>query len=281
MGYPVEHASDEGLLLEENEALRDAVASLQCASYWPCIKPTGLVEQTICPSGVDEAWSGLHFHDALDCSSDPIAEKTAAVIKACKDRSISVTSALHAACIQTITKYADPTANVSRYVTVNSLSLRPYLPKPYNTSGYAVSVYYAALPFILDTPASFSEAAAALHKHYQIGFKNNIANREIYGYMACMLRDMVQAREFQAKPISKGCAVTVKDFMSGAGTVLGMSMLFIYTFHDRLRLVYSFNDGFEEESNIHMYLEEIDRVLPVELLGQMRDHRRQVGLSYT
>ncbi|KAB8211931.1 hypothetical protein BDV34DRAFT_62397 [Aspergillus parasiticus] len=74
MGYPVEHTSDEGLLLEGNETLHDAVASLQCTSHWPWIKPTGLVEQAVCPSGVDEAWSGLDFHDALNCSSEPIAE---------------------------------------------------------------------------------------------------------------------------------------------------------------------------------------------------------------
>lgn len=60
--------------------------------------------------------------------------------------------------------------------------------------------------------------------------------------------------------------VTVKGFMFEAETVLCMSMLFVYTFHGRLPLVYSFNDGFEEESDIHMYLEEIDRVLIEELL---------------
>ncbi|KAE8309995.1 hypothetical protein BDV41DRAFT_566917 [Aspergillus transmontanensis] len=160
-----------------------------------------------------------------------------------------------------ITKYADPTANVSRYVNVNSLSLRPYLPEPYNTSGYAVSVYYAAVPFILDTPATFSEAATALHEHYQTGFKSNTANREICGYMACMLRDIEHLER------AYGTTVTVKDFMFGTETVLGISMLFIYMFHDQLRLVYSFNDGFEEESDIQMYLEDIDRMSTEELLG--------------
>lgn len=99
-----------------------------------------------------------------------------------------------------------------------------------------------------------------------------------------MLRDIVQTAEFQAKPISRDalvsslaiaeehlkCAysttVTVKGFIFEAETVLCMSMLFVYTFHGRLPLVYSFNDGFEEESDIHMYLEEIDRVLIEELL---------------
>ncbi|KAE8360397.1 hypothetical protein BDV27DRAFT_148731 [Aspergillus caelatus] len=203
----------------------------------------------------------------------------------CKDRSFSVTSAVHAAYIQTITKYADPTANVSRYVTMNSLSLRPYLAKPHNTSDYGVSLYYAPLPFVLDTPTSFSEAATALHEHYQTGFKNNTENRDICGYVTCMLRDMVQTPEFQAKPISRdalvsslgiveehlkhtyGTTVTVEDFMFGAETVLGMSMLFIYTFRDQLRLVYSFNDGFEEGSDILMYLEEVDKVMTEELLG--------------
>ncbi|KAB8211932.1 hypothetical protein BDV34DRAFT_208445 [Aspergillus parasiticus] len=213
------------------------------------------------------------------------AQKTAAVIKAFEDRSISVRSPLHAAYIQIITKYADPTANVSRYANVNSLSLRPYLPEPYNTSGYAVSVYYAAVPFILDTPATFSEAATALHEHYQTGFKSNTANREICGYMACMLRDIVSTPEFQGKPILRdalfssldimeehlerayGTTVTVKDFMFGAETVLGISMLFISMFHNELRPVYSFNDGFEEESDVQMYLEDIDRMSTEELFS--------------
>lgn len=212
-------------------------------------------------------------------------QKTKAVIKACKHKLFSVTSAVHAAYIQTITKYADPTANISRYVTVNSLSLRPYLPEPYNTSDYSVSLYYAPLPFVLNTPTSFSEAATALHEHYQTGFKTNTENRDICGYVTCMLRDMVQTPEFQARPISRdalvsslgvveehlkhtyGTTVTVKDFMFGAETVLGMSMLFVYTFRDQLRLVYSFNDGFEEESDIQMYLEELDTALTEELLG--------------
>ncbi|KAI0867348.1 acyl transferase/acyl hydrolase/lysophospholipase [Hypoxylon argillaceum] len=37
---------------------------------------------------------------------------------------------------------------------------------------------------------------------------------------------------------------------------MGMSMFFFYTFNDRLRLVYSFNDGFEKVEDIHKYLEE-------------------------
>ncbi|KAE8165699.1 hypothetical protein BDV40DRAFT_59272 [Aspergillus tamarii] len=72
MGHPAEHASDEAsFLLEENQTLRDAVASLQCASYWPCIKATGLVEQAGDSSGADTAWSGLAFDDTVNCPSEP------------------------------------------------------------------------------------------------------------------------------------------------------------------------------------------------------------------
>ncbi|OKL62182.1 hypothetical protein UA08_02478 [Talaromyces atroroseus] len=61
--------------------------------------------------------------------------------------------------------------------------------------------------------------------------------------------------------------ITVRDLEFGIEVVLGMSMLFVYTFRDQLRLNYCFNDGSEEPSNIQTYLDQTLRVLVEELLG--------------
>ncbi|KAM0413323.1 hypothetical protein ACHAPD_008419 [Fusarium lateritium] len=55
--------------------------------------------------------------------------------------------------------------------------------------------------------------------------------------------------------------IKVKGFKFGADIVLGMSILFFYTFQGRLRLVYSFNDGFEKAEDIKIYSERMERRL--------------------
>ena len=62
-------------------------------------------------------------------------------------------------------------------------------------------------------------------------------------------------------------AISLQQEFSGKSMLIfGMSMLFLYTFRDQLRLVYSFNDGYEEPEDIQMYLEEMQNILAQELL---------------
>jgi hypothetical protein len=64
-----------------------------------------------------------------------------------------------------------------------------------------------------------------------------------------------------------GETVTVTDFKLGIDVVLGASGFFFYTFHDQLRFVYSFNDGYEELDEVQEYLQDVERILREELLG--------------
>ncbi|KAI1383633.1 uncharacterized protein F4822DRAFT_421238 [Hypoxylon trugodes] len=210
---------------------------------------------------------------------------TEAIIKACKDKNITVTSAVHAAYITTITKHADPNSKLTEYVTANQFNLRPYLPAPYNSSKYAVSVYYTPLPYKIATPASFWDIAKSLQEYYQTSFKGKPETLELVGYFTRVLCGAVQTPEFLANPISKdalisslgiaerfmqqeyGNGIKVKDIKMGVDVVMGMSMYFFYTFRDQLRLVYSFNDAYEEPEKIQKYLEDIQSTLIEELLA--------------
>ncbi|KAI1429338.1 hypothetical protein F5Y12DRAFT_797586 [Xylaria sp. FL1777] len=212
------------------------------------------------------------------------ADVTNALVRACKGKGVSVTAAVHAAYIKAIEKHADPNSKLSEYVTANQFNLRPYLPEPYNSSKYAVSVYYSPVPYKADLPASYWDLARSLHEYYQTSFKGNPEALELKGHMARVMCGAVQTPEFLASPIPKdalvsslgiterymqreyGSGIKVKDLKVGVDIVMGMSMFFLYTFQDQLRLVYCFNDGFEKAEDIQKYLDEVQAVLTQELL---------------
>ncbi|KAI0977264.1 hypothetical protein F4678DRAFT_7779 [Xylaria arbuscula] len=212
------------------------------------------------------------------------ADITNRLVKSCKSKGVTVSAAVHAAYIKTIAKYSDPNSKLLEYVTATQFDLRPYLPQPHNSSKYAVSVYYTPLPYKTDLPASYWDIAKSLHEYYQTSFKGNPEALELKGHFTRILYGAVQTPEFLANPISKdalvsslgiaerylqreyGNGIKVKDLKMGVDVVMGMSMFFLYTFQDQLRLVYSFNDGFEKAEDIKRYLEEVKTILKQEFL---------------
>ncbi|KAF4340147.1 hypothetical protein FBEOM_5935 [Fusarium beomiforme] len=209
---------------------------------------------------------------------------TALLIKACRQRGITVTSAVHAAYVRMLMEHADPESDQSRYTSMNQFNLRPYLPAPYNSSKYAASVYYAPHPHIIELPASYWDLATSFSEYYKTTFKEDPGLLEVTGHFKRGMQDFVSSPEFLTAPAPKdalvsslgivenfinreyGDKIKVKDFKFGADIVLGMSMLFFYTFQDKLRLVYSFNDGFEKPEDIMMSLRKVQWILIQELL---------------
>lgn len=217
-------------------------------------------------------------------------QTTEAIVRACKHNGYSVTAAVHAALALTVIKHADPahTNEKSKYVTVNSFSLRSHLPEPYSSSQYAVALYYAIWPLILEKPDTFNDLVHEIDDNYKTTFNGNAENMELCGSVTSGLRDIVQTPEFlTAPPVrdalmsslgvverylhqSYGSAddrrrVTVQDFKSGIEVILGHSMCFLYTFRGQMRLVYSFNEAYEEEALVQGYLEDVQKILLEEL----------------
>lgn len=206
-------------------------------------------------------------------------DTTKALIAACKEKGITVTAAVHAAYIQAVAKHADPQSKLSDYVTASQFNLRSYLPEPYNSSQYAASVYYTPLPYKANLPASFSDLAKSLTEYYRTSFQGNAEALELKGHFTRVLCGAVQTPEFLASPVPKDALVSslgvgerylqreygsgfkILDLKIGVDVVLGMSMFFFYTFYDKLRLVYSFNDGFEKIEDIQKYLKEVQAIL--------------------
>ncbi|KAL4998916.1 hypothetical protein BDV10DRAFT_200923 [Aspergillus recurvatus] len=224
---------------------------------------------------------------ARNCRNTRLAfppQTTQAITRACKEKNITVTSAVHAAYIRTLMKLADPSTPSSHYVTSASFDLRRYLPKPYDSAQYAASVWYSPLPFHLDLPASFWDIARALNEFYRTSFRDDPALRLTTPHFNRFMVTVAGSPEYQNTPIPHDAlpsslgiieryvqreyssTATVRDLMVGVDVVLGMSMFFISTFREKLQVVYSFNDGYEEPADIDRCLEGIRTVLVEELL---------------
>ncbi|KAI1770008.1 hypothetical protein F4818DRAFT_455919 [Hypoxylon cercidicola] len=232
-------------------------------------------------SRLGEAPSGKCRHTELVFPT----KTTEALTNACKGKGITVTAAVHAAYIIALTRHADPKSKLGEYVTMANFNLRPYLPEPYNSSKYAISVYFTPVPYKIDLPVSYWDAAKSLQDYYQSTFKNNTEALELNGHYARMCCSVSQTPEFLAAPMSKdalvsslgvverhmqqeyGSGIKVKDIKMGLDVVMGFGFMFVYTYRDQMRLVYCFNDGFEEAENTKKYLEEIQTILTEELLA--------------
>ncbi|KAL2830812.1 hypothetical protein BDW59DRAFT_169986 [Aspergillus cavernicola] len=209
-------------------------------------------------------------------------ETTAAIVRACKLNGITVTSAVHAAFIRVMIKHADPESNTSRYTSAIELNLRDYLRAPYNKS--ATANYFTPLPFSVNLPASFTELVKALGHNYRTNVRDHPEILELTGLFTQALADIVKTPEYKAAPIpsdsllsslgvvekylrsSYSGTVVVKDFGFGLDIMLGMNSLHFYTFNDRLRLVYNYNDGYQDGAKLREYLDDMEKVLREELL---------------
>lgn len=249
-----------------------------CVSAMPGIGPVSRVG-TGAPSG---ATRNIEVVLPLDT--------TGSIIQACKTKGISVTAAIHAYIRTLAIAHADPQGKQSQYVTAASFNFRSFLPEPYNSTHYAFSVYYQPWCLMLDLPASFMELEQQLNTYYRTTFRdeNGAEDREISGSLTRALRDIVQTPELLTSPVSRDALVSslgvaekylqrkyggddvdiaVRDLKFGIDVVLGQSMFFVYTFREQLRLVYCFNEGFEEPENIQVCLGGIQKVLVEELLA--------------
>lgn len=107
---------------------------------------------------------------------------------------------------------------------------------------------------------------------------------ELRGQFKRVVLSTVQTPDFLANPVPRDTLLsslivaerhlqhrygeyTIENIKMGVDIVLGMCFLFVYSFEDQLRLVYSFNDGFEKLEDVQMYLDEVQNILTEELLS--------------
>ncbi|SPJ70587.1 uncharacterized protein FTOL_00315 [Fusarium torulosum] len=138
------------------------------------------------------------------------------------------------------------------------------------------------MPHKVDLPGSYWDLVKSFNEYYKT-FEQDPEVLEMTGHFKRGMRVVASNPEFIKAPLPKDALVSslgvverfinrdykgikVKNLKFGVDIVLGMSMLFLYTFQGKLRLVHSFNDAFEKPEDIQMYLKEMQSTLIQELL---------------
>lgn len=91
---------------------------------------------------------------------------TKVIQEACSARNIDLIAAVHAA-IAAINYTAAPADSQHKpYTSTIRTSLRPYLPAPYNTPGYACGLYTSGLMVQIPATHTWAQNAVTYHAHY-------------------------------------------------------------------------------------------------------------------
>ena len=210
------------------------------------------------------------------------AKTTRSIATACKERGISITSAIHAAFIAAIAQNA--ASEPKKYVTFAQFNARPYLTTQNPAAAHALVPHYTPWPYSVDLPISFIDSARRLHAYYSQTFADEPERRALMGHFLRKLYQIAQTPEYLSAPVPTDALVSglgiveknlwqeyadgrvkVTDFRMTTDVVMGMSMIIFYTFCDRLRLTYAINEAFQERADVEKILESTRTVLEQEL----------------
>ncbi|RYP08090.1 hypothetical protein DL765_008910 [Monosporascus sp. GIB2] len=213
---------------------------------------------------------------------------TTALVAACKERGISVTSAVHAALAEAVFALSHDSAE--RYSAVISVNMRSHLAPPYDGRDHAVQTYVMGVTPSVARSTSWQGRAQQLTAFYKEGWYSTKlvrAMRLIYQYHSDAL--------FKAKPRADGVPppkppsnvlisslgvvdkvfsrehgkgarfVRVTDFRFGVSMMTRQLLLYVWTFAGKLNLSVNYNDAYHGEQGVRKFLGFIVDVLQKEL----------------
>ena len=201
---------------------------------------------------------------------------TAAVLKACKERDMTVTTALMGAYALAIEKTCDPAKKSKSFTPASAVDLRPLLPEPYNSTRHACALAYTVLPMVIPTPATFESACKmveAAHKPFVDAKAQTTTHSALLKDVAASQRQFPESAmdpEFMA-PATDGSAtslgvvdkyldvglgkggLTITDFSMAIEVFGGMSAVHWWTAKGKLSMMCSYNQGqWKKEDTLRM-----------------------------
>lgn len=243
---------------------------------------------------------GLPFKDASAAKRPSRAavtlsqSSTTALVNACRERGITVTSAVHAALADT---YFALNATVetppSNYACVMSVNMRDRLQPPYNGPQHAVQTYVTGVTPSVDRESSFEEKAKQLKSYYKSWYSEEFARAmrltTKYHSDAMLSRPApvvgapapkppssvtlsslgVVGKYLEQQHMARSESVTVTDFQFGVSMMTRQILLYVWTFDARLRLSANYNDAYHDKEEILEFLNLIRLDLEKELSVSM------------
>jgi hypothetical protein len=195
-----------------------------------------------------------------------------AVIKACKQRGYTVTSAWHTAIVFAVSQIqAASREDGTTYTSFTNYDLRQYFPASFEPRSQPVSCYHGAVPLRIELGSkSFDEVSAAIKKSYMAEFQpNNIGTLPA---MAGMLPPaFAKGPPPSSTPVLSSLGV-VDQFLSHsfgphweveniwvADTMLSAEIeAFLWTWKGQIVLSGSFNSAYYTNAEVRAFLERVE-----------------------
>ena len=212
--------------------------------------------------------------------------KTANLIRACKARNITVTSAVHASIASTNIRRATPDTKTLDYRSSIRRDLRARLPEPHSSPASAAALFTTATIFSLPANGTWLDFARRLTDEYRSRYDDELFRLHRVYYRQ-LVEDIMQAAEEGggtaraadvdissiglienrvAREYGRGLdVVEVTEVAVSVNSCSRQAAVFVSTFQDCLTLYMSYNEAYHLEEDMDSFLEEVSQSLAVEL----------------
>ena len=213
-------------------------------------------------------------------------ETTSAIISACKNRDLTVTTALHAALIVALQQITPtPPSSSTKYTSWGIFNVRPLLKAPFNDSTiHPATVNIIGLPLSLH-PSTYTDLALQLKHFYKQRLPPSADSRiegEIIVPYSNTIADIAgqplpENLPAPSEPVLSSVGViddylkprygdiVVKDFWLGLEMVTQQLAIHVWTWQGRMTLSAVYNEAFYEEAFVKGFLEQVMGILLAEL----------------
>ena len=212
------------------------------------------------------------------------ASTTAAISEACKERDISVLSAVHAS-VAAITYDGAPVHSKNKhYTSTMRFGLRPHLPEPYDTPQVASGLYTGGYMIKIPASQSWSENANQFNKEYNHGITTEflLARRAYALKVQDLMRkppsigspppsgvdiSSVDNAELLVAPVHKSADrdLEVLNVSIGVETLTRQMYCFVWTFRNQMEFNLVYNEAYYDADFPNELLSKLKEVLEAEL----------------
>ncbi|RAO74336.1 uncharacterized protein BHQ10_010348 [Talaromyces amestolkiae] len=250
-----------------------------------------LAQQTVASFGHTIGAIGIASHAAADTipggtriSNLRFSEQeTNTVVKACKEKHISVTAAVHASVAGANYLLAAPEDRKKHYTSTIRFSFRPFLPYPYSGREYASTIFTSGWMFPVSAKSSWGEREKAYHNEYRKGLTPEFisAHREYAKGLCNLLRSMpaglpsptdvdisslgIVEKMLARERGSPEREIRVNQVSGGLEMTNRQCVCHVWTFRNELCLNLVYNEAFHEKATMDAFVRSIKDLLLQEL----------------
>ncbi|KAF6222866.1 hypothetical protein HO133_000917 [Letharia lupina] len=210
-------------------------------------------------------------------------ESSEALIKACKERQISVSAVIYAALAEIMFALTS-IDGATEYSTIMAVNMRPYLKAPFNSPAHSVRTYVSSITPAVRRDSTFRERTVTLTQYFKTWHTNEFSQalREIYKRSSRALLTAPRPPGPPPNPPSGitlsslgvidhfltgeyDGAVSVKRFRFGVSMLNRQMLLYLWTFRGQVHLSINYNDAYYDASTPQEVLDRIPATLETEL----------------